>query len=100
MNVLAAGLEPPDLASVSYDVFADAMLPAQIGARCESRFLSQIYEDYGLTETSPFAFYNHDTARRPGTVCPAIENVNVRIVDEFDQPVEPGTWGEIVIRGP
>src|SRR5262245_1570546 len=100
INLLAAGLEPADLASVSYEFSAAATLPAEIGARWESRFGRPIYEGYGLTETSPFACYNHDIARRPGTVGTAIENFDLRIVDEFDQPVEPGTWGEIVIRGP
>jgi len=100
INLLAAGLEPADLGSVGYEFSAAATLPAEMGARWESRFGRPIYEGYGLTETSPFACYNHDIARRPGTVGTAIENFELRIVDEFDQPVEPGTWGEIVIRGP
>jgi long-chain acyl-CoA synthetase len=100
INLLAAGLEPADLGPVGYEFSAAATLPAEIGARWESRFGRPIYEGYGLTETSPFACYNHDFARRPGTVGTAVENFELRIVDEFDQPAETGSWGEIVIRGP
>ncbi len=35
-----------------------------------------------------------------GSVGTAVENVEVRIVDETDSEVPAGTWGEIVIRGP
>lgn len=100
ISLLAAGLEPADLGPVGYEFSAAATLPAEIGARWESRFGRPIYEGYGLTETSPFACYNHDFARRPGTVGTAVENFELRIVDEFDQPAETGAWGEIVIRGP
>ena len=100
INLLAAGLGPADLGPVGYEFSAAATLPAEIGARWESRFGRPIYEGYGLTETSPFACYNPDVARRPGTVGTAVENFELRIVDEFDRPAESGTWGEIVIRGP
>jgi long-chain acyl-CoA synthetase len=100
INLLAAGITPGDLGQVSYEFSAAATLPDEIGARWQSQFGRPIFEGYGLTETSPFACYNHDFAPRPGTVGTAIENFELRIVDDSDQPVEPGTWGEIVIRGP
>jgi long-chain acyl-CoA synthetase len=100
INLLASGLAPKDLRGVAYEFSAAATLPDEIGARWESRFGRPIFEGYGLTETSPFACYNHDFARRPGTVGTAIENFELRIVDESGAEVEHGTWGEIVIRGP
>ncbi len=100
INLLAAGITPGDLGHVGYEFSAASTLPDEIGARWQSQFGRPIFEGYGLTETSPFASYNHDFARRPGTVGTAIENFEMRIVDDSDQPVEPGTWGEIVIRGP
>ncbi len=100
INLLAAGITPADLGRVGYEFSAASTLPNEIGARWQSQFGRPIFEGYGLTETSPFACYNHDFAHRPGTVGTAIENFELRIVDESDQSVEPGIWGEIVIRGP
>jgi long-chain acyl-CoA synthetase len=100
ISLLAAGLQPQDLGQVGYEFSAAATLPDEIGARWESRFGRPIFEGYGLTETSPFACYNHDFARRPETVGTAIENFELRIVDESGFEVEHGRWGEIVIRGP
>jgi long-chain acyl-CoA synthetase len=101
INLLAAGLSPEDLAGVGYEFSAAATLPVEIGNRWEARFGRSIFEGYGLTETSPFACYNHDFQRRPGTVGTAIENFEIRIVDESgSEEVELGRWGEIVIRGP
>jgi long-chain acyl-CoA synthetase len=53
-----------------------------------------------LTETSPFASYNHIWQHRPGSVGTPIENVEIKVFDAQDREVECGTWGEIVIRGP
>ena len=100
INLLAAGITPGDLGNVGYEFSAASTLPDEIGARWQSQFGRPIFEGYGLTETSPLASYNHDFARKPGTVGTAIENFELRIVDDSDQPVGPGTWGEIVIRGP
>ena len=100
INLLASGITPGDLGHIGYEFSAASTLPEEIGARWQSQFGRPIFEGYGLTETSPFACYNHDFAHRPGTVGTAIENFELRIVDDSGRPVEPGTWGEIVIRGP
>jgi long-chain acyl-CoA synthetase len=53
-----------------------------------------------LTETSPFAAYNHELAHRPGSIGTPIENVEMKVVDPADATVADGTWGELCIRGP
>lgn len=98
--LLNLDLSPYDLSSVRYEFSAAATMPQEISRRWTERFGRPVYEGYGLTECSPFACYNHDFRHKFGSVGTPIENVEVRIVDSADQDVPPGTWGEIVIRGP
>ncbi|TVR04157.1 MAG: long-chain fatty acid--CoA ligase [Deltaproteobacteria bacterium] len=62
----------------------------------------QVYEGYGLSETSPIASANSPEARRIGTIGKPIPGVEIVIVDPEDpQKVLPdGEVGEIVIIGP
>jgi long-chain acyl-CoA synthetase len=75
-------------------------MPVEIATRWKQAFGKPIFEGYGLSETSPFASYNHEWQHRPGSVGTAIANVELRIVDPLDTEVEHGTWGEICIKGP
>jgi long-chain acyl-CoA synthetase len=98
--LLKAGVEPQQLAGVRYYFSAAAPLPAEVATRWRDTIGRPIHEGYGLTETSPFASYNHEWALRPGSVGTPIEMVEMRVVDAEDQDEAPGEWGEIVIRGP
>jgi len=93
--------EPADLASVGYYFSAAAKLPAQLGERWRARFGAPIHEGYGLTETAPFATYNHRIKFVPGSVGTPVDLVEVKVVDpETGALCPPGTPGEIAIRGP
>jgi long-chain acyl-CoA synthetase len=100
IGLLGAGVPPERLARVRLFFSAAATLPVDVADQWRTRFGRSILEGYGLTETSPFASFNHEHAHRPGSVGTPIENVEMRIVDEAGAPVPPGSWGEIVIRGP
>jgi long-chain acyl-CoA synthetase len=88
------------LHSVRYYFSAAAPLPVEVVRRWRSRFGQIIFEGYGLTETSPFATYNHDFDYREGSVGTAIRDVEVKIVDENGGRLPPGEIGEIAIKGP
>jgi long-chain acyl-CoA synthetase len=75
-------------------------MPVEVARRWRERFGLPVYEGYGLTETSPFAAYNHEYAHRPGSIGTPIENVEMKVVDPADAAVADGAWGEICIRGP
>jgi long-chain acyl-CoA synthetase len=75
-------------------------MPIEIAKRWYEEFGIVINEGYGLTETSPFASYNHEFKYKFGSIGTPIENVEMKIVDTDGQEVAPGEWGEIVIRGP
>ena len=89
-----------DLASIRYWFSAAATMPQEISRQWSERFGRPIYEGYGLTETSPFAAYNHDFQHKFGSVGTAIENFELRIVDEAAEEVPRGSIGEIAIKGP
>jgi long-chain acyl-CoA synthetase len=90
----------PDFSSVRLCFSAAAMLPGDVEARWHEAHGHWIQQGYGLTETSPFASYNHDSTFRRGSVGTPIENVEMRIVDGDDRDVADGEPGEIVIKGP
>jgi long-chain acyl-CoA synthetase len=98
--LLAADLAAHDLTSLRLTFSAAAMLPGDVEQRWTAATGLPVSQGYGLTESSPFATYNHEHAPRPGSVGTPIENVEVRVVDEQDQEVPDGTLGELVIRGP
>ena len=92
---------PNDLSSVNYCFSAAATLPIQTGDAWQRKFNLPIHEGYGLTETSPFATYNHREHFMPGSIGTPIDCVEVRILDtETGEECPVGGLGEIAIRGP
>ena len=100
ITLLNAGLAADTFAQTRYCFSAAAPLPKEIARAWEERFGHKIWEGYGLTETSPFASYNHETRHKLGSIGEAIEGVEMKVVGEDGGEVERGVWGEIVIRGP
>lgn len=93
--------ERRDLEGLRYVFSAAAPLPVEIEKAWEAKFGLPIYQGYGLTETSPFASYNHESRRKPGSVGTPIDGVEMRVVDvETGEELPPGAPGEIVVRGP
>jgi len=61
-----------------------------------------IYDVYGCTECSPniCILKAKDSLRKKESVGPPLPFLEVRIVDDQDQPVPAGTVGELTCRGP
>lgn len=77
-----------------------AAMPVELLKAVEARLGVAVIEGYGLSETSPVVTFNHlDRERRPGSAGQAIWGVEVGVVDDSGGFVEPGTDGEIVVRG-
>jgi long-chain acyl-CoA synthetase len=77
-----------------------ASMPVEVLRGFEDAFGAKVMEGYGLSETSPVACSNHpDSERKPGSIGTPIEGVEMRVVDESDEPVAQGEVGEIAIRG-
>lgn len=94
-------LSAEEMAGVRYHFSAAAPLPREIARKWREKYQRDIHEGYGLTETSPFASYNHNLWYKLGSIGAPIENVEMRVVDlETGAEVPSGESGEIVIRGP
>ena len=100
INLLNMDLSKWDLSSVRYEFSAAATMPQEISRRWTERFGRPVYEGYGLTECSPFACYNHDFRHKFGSVGTAVENFELKILDENGDELPLGEWGEICIKGP
>lgn len=98
--LLNAGVPRERLAGVRYYFSAAATMPVEVAGRWRGVYGAPIYEGYGLTETSPFASYNHEWRHQPGSVGTPVENVEMKVFDPDDHELPIGTWGEIVIKGP
>jgi long-chain acyl-CoA synthetase len=92
---------PEELRSVRYYFSAAATMPREVARRWRATYGVAIHEGYGLTETSPFASYNHETEYRLGSIGTPIEGVEMKIVDVDDgRDLPDGEIGEIAVRGP
>jgi long-chain acyl-CoA synthetase len=97
----AAEARDVDLSSVRLAVSGAAALPGQVLGAFRDRFGVTIWEGYGLTETAPALTTTAlgDDAR-PDSIGLVLPGVDVRLVDEHGEDVDPGDPGEIVVRGP
>lgn len=94
-------VSPSEMDMVRYFFSAAATLPHELARRWYEKYERQINQGYGLTETSPFACYNHSLLFRPNSIGSPIENVEMRVVNpETGKAVPIGESGELLIRGP
>ncbi len=90
-----------DTSSLKYCASGSAPLPVDILLGFEKKFNCPIREGYGLSEASA-ALTSHgaNMVRKPGSVGVPIPGVEIRIVDEHDNPLPTGEVGEVIARGP
>ena len=81
-------------------VSGSAALPVSVLERWREISGHVLLERYGMTEIGMALSNPFDGLRRPGYVGTPLPGVEVRLVDEEVRPVEPGTTGEIEVRGP
>ncbi len=84
-------------------VSGSAPLPLREHVRIERLTGHRAIERYGLTETLINCSTRADGDRRPGCVGPPLDEVELRLVDDWRGPIEAhdgSTIGEIAVRGP
>jgi long-chain acyl-CoA synthetase len=95
------GVDQYDLSSVRLAISGAAPLEADVLQRFKELFGVDVWEGYGLTETSPTLTTNRmANEARPLSVGKPLPEVELRIVDVDGKEVELGDTGEIVVRGP
>ncbi|MFZ0892160.1 MAG: AMP-binding protein [Thermoplasmata archaeon] len=70
----------------------------QIWPEFEQRFGVTIIELYGITECGCTTLMNPPNAIRLGSVGTPLGFIEAQVVDDNDQPVTPGTRGELLVR--
>ena len=100
-RLLAAGVRSSALGALRYAFSAAAPLPGDEARAWRDATSLPVHEGYGLTESSPFAAYNHRERIVPGSVGAAIDDVTIAALDqETGAPLPPGLPGELGVRGP
>jgi len=79
-----------------------AALPVETLTTFERKFRVPLIEGYGLTEASPVVTLNPVKGiRKPGSIGLVVsKNVQVKVVDDKENPVETGKVGELLVKGP
>jgi long-chain acyl-CoA synthetase len=90
-----------DLSSIRVASSGAAALPVAVLEKFKQLTGVAIMEGYGLTETAPVATSNGaGPVTKPGSIGPAIPQMEIKIVDDNDNEVPVGQIGELVCRGP
>jgi long-chain acyl-CoA synthetase len=77
-----------------------ASIPADTIKKFEAKFKKPLMEGYGLSEASPICSLNPLNGRRvAGSIGPAVNNVEIRIMDDNGKEVAAGESGEITVKG-
>ena len=84
-------------------VSGSAALPATDHQRITAATGQRVVERYGMTETLMNCAVRASGDRRPGTVGPPLDGVELRLIDDDGATIEASddeTVGEILVRGP
>ncbi|GAA1827095.1 long-chain fatty acid--CoA ligase [Pseudonocardia ailaonensis] len=92
--------ESADMSSLRSCITGGSAMPVEILRAFEKRFGCEVFEGYGLSETSPVVSFNQPGhERKPGTIGFPARGCEMRIVDDEGRDVEDGEPGEIAVRG-
>ncbi len=97
-----AALTPQTGAGMRLFISGSAPLLLETFEQWRRRSGHTILERYGMSETVMLTSnpYRPESARRGGTVGPALPGVGLRIVDDAGQPLPAGEIGGVQVRGP
>jgi fatty-acyl-CoA synthase len=102
MLTQALNWETADMSSLRFCTSGGAPLPVPIVEKYTVEKGVRFKQGFGMTEFGPglFALPPEDAVRKAGSIGRPNFFVDVRVVDENNQPLGPNTPGELVLRGP
>jgi fatty-acyl-CoA synthase len=91
-----------DLSSLRFCTSGGAPLPVPLVEKYTAEKNIRFKQGFGMTEFGPglFALPPEDAIRKAGSIGRPNFFVDVRVVDETNQPLGPNTPGELVLKGP
>ena len=90
-----------DFSGLKLAVAGGVSLQDAVAQQWEAVTGTPLIEGYGLTEASPVVACNMcDGTHRIGTIGIPLPSTQVKIVDDNNQEVPPGTPGELLVQGP
>lgn len=97
----AANWEKADLSSLRFCTSGGAPLPVTLVEKYTREKGIRFKQGFGMTEFGPglFALAPEDAIRKAGSIGRPNFFVDVRVVDENNQPLGPGQEGELVLKG-
>jgi long-chain acyl-CoA synthetase len=96
------GIDKVDLRALKYCASGGAPLPVETLQEFRRLTGCQIFEGWGMTETSPSGTFTPAGASKPGSCGIPVPGVTIKFLDVSDPSklVPLGERGEIIIRGP
>jgi malonyl-CoA/methylmalonyl-CoA synthetase len=94
------GLDRAACARMRLFISGSAPLLAETHVEFEKRTGHRILERYGMTETGMLTSNPLVGDRRAGSVGPPLPGVQVRVVDDDDEPCATGEIGHVQVKGP
>ncbi len=102
MLTQAQNWETADMSSLRFCTSGGAPLPVPLVEKYTTEKDIRFKQGFGMTEYGPglFALPPEDAIRKAGSIGRPNFFVDVRVVDEDNQPLGPNTPGELVLKGP
>jgi fatty-acyl-CoA synthase len=102
MLTQAPNWEEADLSSLRFCTSGGAPLPVPLVEKYGSEKGVRFKQGFGMTEYGPglFALPAEDAIRKAGSIGRPNFFIDVRVVDDNNQPLGPNETGELVLKGP
>ncbi len=102
MMMQSPGFDDADMSSLRFCTSGGAPLPVPVIEHYIERKGIKFKQGFGMTEFGPglFALAPEDAIRKAGSIGRPNYFVDVRVVDENNNPLGPNEVGELVIKGP
>jgi fatty-acyl-CoA synthase len=102
MLTQAENWDAADLSSLRFCTSGGAPLPVPLVEKYTAEKSIRFKQGFGMTEYGPglFALPPEDAIRKAGSIGRPNFFVDVRVVDEENQPLGPNTPGELLLKGP